>query len=80
MSLPDSISKLLYENASLIGVRQPSKYDDLFELGILDSFALVNLISTLEGDLGIKIPDADVKPENFQSVNAIEQYVKSLKD
>src|ERR1700687_2425844 len=79
MSLPDAILHLLRNNANLARVSQPKLDDDLFGLGILDSFALVDLISILEAESGIKIPDADVKPENFQSIRAIEQYLESRK-
>lgn len=79
MSLPDAISHLLRNNATLAGIAQPEDDDDLFKIGILDSFALVDLISILETECRMKIPDADVKPENFQSINAIKQYLQSRK-
>ena len=80
MNLPDAISHLLRDNANIAGVAQPQDDDDLFRFGILDSFALVDLISILETECMIKIPDADVKPENFQSIHAIKQYLESRKD
>lgn len=79
MSLPDAISHLLRNNATLVGLAPPEDDDDLFRIGILDSFALVDLISILETECMIKIPDADVKPENFQSIRAIKQYLQSRK-
>jgi len=77
MSLPDSISRLINSHANSAGVAKPARHDDLFKIGVLDSFTLVDLISILEGELGITIPDSDVKAENFQSISAIEEYVES---
>ena len=46
---------------------------------MLDSFALVDFIGVLETETGIKVPDADVKAANFQTLEAIERYVESRK-
>jgi acyl carrier protein len=46
-------------------------------MGVLDSFALVDFVSVLEGETGIKVPDSDVNPANFQTIEAIERYVAS---
>jgi acyl carrier protein len=69
----------LNENAQREGLEQPKAGDDLFRLGVLDSFALVDFISVLEEECGIKVPDGDVNPGNFQSVDAIERYVETRK-
>ncbi len=58
----------------------PDAQADLFANGILDSFALASLISLLEQEFGIKIPDHDVDTLNFQSIEAIEHYVASHTD
>jgi len=47
----------------------------LFESGLLDSFALVDLVSALEQGFGIKIPDSDLIPQRFDSIAKIEQYL-----
>jgi acyl carrier protein len=55
--------------------------DSLFESGFLDSFALVGLLSGLEKEFGIKIPDGDLIPQRFDSIARIERYLASfLKD
>lgn len=51
--------------------------ESLFESGILDSFALTDLISALEGEFGIKVPDSDLNPRKFESLARIEAYVSS---
>ncbi len=49
--------------------------ESLFESGFLDSFALVDLISGLETEFGIKIPDSDLIPQRFDSISRIDRYL-----
>jgi acyl carrier protein len=51
--------------------------ESLFESGILDSFALPDLVSALEKEFGVKIPDSDLNPRKFESVARITEYVES---
>jgi acyl carrier protein len=44
---------------------------------VLDSFALVDFIVVLEEHCGISVPDAEVVPHNFRTIEAIEEYVDS---
>jgi acyl carrier protein len=77
MALPQGVTDFLNENAKQQGIEELNEGDDLFKLGVLDSFALVDFITILEQECGLKIPDADVNPANFQTVKAIEHYVSS---
>jgi acyl carrier protein len=79
MTLPAAVLAYLNERAKSVGVARPGEEDDLFKMGVLDSFALVDLISILEQKCGITIPDTDVNAAHFQSINAIERYVESRK-
>ncbi len=51
--------------------------ESLFESGLLDSFALPDLVSGLEKEFGITIPDSDLNPRKFESVARITEYVES---
>lgn len=77
MALPEGVLSYLNENAEKEGVAAPQAKDDLFKLGVLDSFSLVDFVSLLEEQYSIKISDSDVNPENFRSIEVIEQYVDS---
>jgi acyl carrier protein len=77
MALPEGVLSYLNENAEREGVAAPQADDDLFTLGVLDSFTLVDLVSILEEQYSIKISDSDVNPENFRSIKVIERYVDS---
>jgi len=45
--------------------------ENFFEEGMLDSFDLMTLVSTLQGEYGIKIAGEEILPENFANVDAI---------
>ena len=55
----------------------PSPDESLFESGLLDSFSLTDLVSALERDFAIRIPDSDLTPRKFDTVARIEAYVAS---
>ena len=50
--------------------------ESLFESGLLDSFALPDLVSALEGEFSIKVPDRDLNPRKFDSIARIMTYLE----
>jgi acyl carrier protein len=79
MSLPQGVLDFLNESAQANGAEQPRAGDNLFKMGVLDSFALVDFVTVLEQECGIKIPDSDVNPANFETIEAVESYVEAHK-
>jgi acyl carrier protein len=55
----------------------PAPDESLFESGLLDSFSLTDLVSALETEFSIRIPDADLTPRKFDSIDRIQAYVES---
>ena len=55
----------------------PAPDESLFDSGYLDSFALPDLVSELEREFGIKIPDSDLNPRKFESMTRIQTYLES---
>jgi acyl carrier protein len=49
--------------------------ESLFESGLLDSFALPDLVGAIEDEFSIKVPDADLTPRKFDSVSRMEAYL-----
>jgi hypothetical protein len=45
---------------------------NFIEEGMLDSFDVINLVTTLDNEFGISIDGMDVLPENFSSLSSIE--------
>ena len=50
----------------------------LIEEGILDSMALMQLVGFLEERTSVRVPDDEVSPENFETIEAIERMVDRL--
>jgi len=55
----------------------PEVEESLFDSGLLDSFALPDLVSAIEREFHIAIPDSDLSPKKFESIARIERYLDS---
>ena len=53
--------------------------DTLIEDGLLDSFAILSIVSELQDEFGISITPAEIIPENFNSAIARWDMVCRLK-
>lgn len=49
--------------------------DNFIEKGLLDSFDIISLVSDFEEELGISIPGDKILPENFSSIESIENIL-----
>lgn len=57
------------------GAKDLGPDDSLLERGILDSLAIVKLLSFLEEEFDVEIDDADFDPDNFETINSIAKLV-----
>ncbi len=55
-----------------------AKDTDLYQAG-LTSMAMVKLMLAVEVEFDISIPDADLHPDNFRSIAAVEALVARLR-
>ena len=53
--------------------------DTLIEDGLLDSFAILSIVSEPQDEFGISITPAEIIPENFNSAKALWDMVCRLK-
>jgi acyl carrier protein len=51
--------------------------ESLFESGLLDSFTLQDMVAALENEFAMKIPDRDLNPRKFDTVERIEKYLEA---
>lgn len=51
----------------------------LIDDGILDSFDVVSIISSIDDEYGVQIRITELDPENFNSVEAIWNLIESLR-
>jgi acyl carrier protein len=70
----DYISREFVQDASLLPLGNATS---LLETGILDSLGLLRLVVFVQERFGITMDDADLVPENFDSVDAICAYLRS---
>ena len=71
-TLIDIIRRVSKKNVS------PEADESLFDSGLLDSFALTDMVSGIEEAFSVKIPDADLHPRKFDSIERIEAYLETL--
>jgi acyl carrier protein len=45
--------------------------------GVLDSLALLQFVEHIEAEFGFEVGDADMVPDNFRTLNAVEHYITS---
>ena len=49
----------------------------LISSGVIDSLAILRLITFIEEKFGVTVEDEDVVPDNFETINIISDYVKA---
>lgn len=49
--------------------------ESLLDAGLVDSTGILELVAFLEGTLNIQVADAEIVPENLDSISAIVAYV-----
>jgi D-alanine--poly(phosphoribitol) ligase subunit 2 len=75
--MKEDIIKIIQEVSKKPDV--PAEDESLFDSGLLDSFALTDMVGALEEKFGIKVPDSDLNPRKFDTVEKIAEYVESRK-
>ena len=77
--MPDDLQNRIVAIIQTVS-KQPVKVgpdESLFESGLLDSFALPDMVTALEKEFGITVPDSDLTPRKFESIASIGRYVES---
>jgi acyl carrier protein len=77
VTLVDEIAAFFKEMRGLPASDVPNENDRLISGGVLDSLALVELVSFLEGRFGISIDEDDLVPEHFETMAAIAALVEA---
>ena len=58
-----------------LGGEQPTADASLIDSGYIDSMGILELLEFVEHTYGLSVPDDDIRPENFDSISGIAQYV-----
>ena len=76
--LRDRIQKFILENYLFTSDTGALGLDDsLLGRGIVDSTGILEIIMFIEEQLGVKVEDEEMVPENLDSVNRIATFVES---
>lgn len=76
MAVASIIRKYVLENYLFTDNEDELKNDDSFlDKGILDSTGILEIITLIEEKFSIKVEDAEMIPENLDSVNNIVAYI-----
>jgi methoxymalonate biosynthesis acyl carrier protein len=73
-ALADRIGRIFFDT---LNIEAPSIDADLFETGVLDSLAFVELLLRLEREFGLAISVDDLEVENFKSIARIAEFIKT---
>ncbi len=80
MDMHQQIINFLYDESLKDEFKELDYDDSLLELGIIDSVKMLDLIGFIEEQFGVQVDDDDLYPENFDSINAIVNYINSKKN
>ena len=78
--LPETVLHYLQQSAQQARTELPAYNASLFSAGVLDSFALVDFVALLETECGIRVADADLRPENFDTMAKVETFIARAKE
>jgi D-alanine--poly(phosphoribitol) ligase subunit 2 len=73
-TMPERISQLILDGLHL---EVPSTDTDLFETGVLDSMAFVELLFRVEQQFGVRVSLEDLEIDRFRSIDRIAEFVAS---
>lgn len=76
MSVIDLVTNFLIDAEYIRSADHIDTSESLIENGYIDSVGIIRLINLLEDTYKIKVHDDEVMPENFDSLMAIEAFLK----
>lgn len=77
MDIQKQVKEFLYDESLKEEFDELTSSDSLLEAGIIDSVKMLELITFIEETFGIKVDEDDLFPENFDSLQAIEEFINS---
>jgi len=77
MSIIEQLQQFMVEQKYIKDTAEISATDSLLEHGIIDSVGIQQLVVFLEEKYGVTVEEDDLMPENFDTLEAIDSYVKS---
>jgi acyl carrier protein len=79
MSFQDQLLHFIRTDLAGNDAHQIDEQTPLIDSGLIDSMALMRLISFVEERTSVRIPDDEVVPDNFQTVSDIALLVSRIR-
>ncbi len=73
MPIQDCVRQFIKDTFLVDEVRDDESF---LASGIIDSLGIMQLVTLVESQIGAKVPDSDLVPENFDSISRIAAYVE----
>lgn len=83
MSFKESLKQFItkrHRGGDAVETVEIGDHEDLFDRVILDSIGVLEVTRFIEEETGLRIPDRELKVDNFQSISNIERLVQRLND
>ncbi len=74
--LENQLRRFVIDNFLYGREEQFSNDDSFLEVGLIDSTGMLELVGFLENNYGIEVEDADLVPQNLDSVSRLAQFVR----
>jgi acyl carrier protein len=74
LSIKEKVKEFIL-NATLADKTKINDESLIFKEGFFDSMGFVMILTFMEETFGVKVQDADLVEENFESINAISGFV-----
>jgi len=72
----DQIREFILENLALPkGIESFTDEESLMETGVIDSLGIFRLVAFLEENMGVRVSDDEINPDNLKNLNTIEALV-----
>lgn len=79
MELKEQIRQFIISNFYVADPATLSDEASLLDAGIVDSTGVLEIITFLESDLGVTVEDAEMLPDNLDSVSRLVAFVTKKK-
>jgi acyl carrier protein len=74
--IKNTVRQYLDQNFLAAGDLKLADSDSLLQLQVVDSTGFLELVSFLEAEFKLKVADDEMVPENLESLDNIEQFVR----
>ena len=76
MELKEKVRQFITTNFYVADPASLKDDQSLLESGIVDSTGVLEVITFIESELGVAVEDAEMLPENLDSVNNVVKFVQ----